>query len=227
MFSGTISSEICSNLNQIVSFYTDCENALIKGDMYYGDGNAEVECDCCTDCCSPGPQGECTKRSTSNVDKLQIAMTKAVAPVLPQTEPIVTVIRNLVFAEFGRSSLFEDMDSDYSKALEWIIRDPYTLHFAAKNFGSFSSENSDIEGILTRFTLALFYYFMSGDDWKNCSRLFDFDSPEENYTCVYINRDSEIISGKSRWLSPSHVCSWAGLTCDYSEEAVLKIELSK
>ena len=58
-FNGTVPEAVCGDLNMITSFYADCENNLVAGESYYGDGSPEVECKCCTDCCSPGPQGEC------------------------------------------------------------------------------------------------------------------------------------------------------------------------
>lgn len=224
---------MCNNLQKIISFYADCENKLFDNDLHYGEGNAEITCQCCTDCCSPGPQGECTRRESFNLNKMSVSVT----PTSPQVDQTTTVIRNIVLSEFGSSSLFEDEDSAYSKALAWIISDTYTREAAEKVIGELSSNNNlavasevsnhHAQTIKIRFTLSLFYSTMSGNQWINCSGLFDFDLYTEENNCSYMNREGDIISGKARWLSPSHVCDWAGLTCDSSEGDVIKLEMSK
>lgn len=56
-FSGAVDSEICDLFStNLVQFYADCKNDL---DI---DALPEVECPCCTDCCDPGPKGQCSKQ---------------------------------------------------------------------------------------------------------------------------------------------------------------------
>ena len=234
-FNGSIPDLMCKNLQQLISFYADCENNLIAGDMYFGNGLPEIECNCCTDCCSPGPQGECIKRVTSNA--LYISKAPTMVPTPPETKETIFFIRNLVMTEFGNSSLFEDEESIYSRALNWLVNDTFSLDAVEQLVGALTVNNQTIDSsevsnrytldISNRFTFALFYYAMDGDLWKNCSGQFDFFDPYADHTCSYTNREAEVISGKSRWLGPQHICSWAGLTCDSSEENVVKIELSE
>ena len=226
---------MCKNLQQLISFYADCENNLIAGDLYFGNGQPEIECSCCTDCCSPGPQGECIKRVTSNA--LYMSKAPTMAPTPPETMERIFLIQTLVMTEFGNSSLFEDEDSSYSRALDWLVNDIFSLDAAEQLLEASTGSNPMIDSsevsnrymldISNRFTFALFYYDMAGDMWNNCSGQFDFFVPDADYTCSYTNRESQVIPGKSRWLGPQHVCSWAGLTCNSSEESVVKIELSK
>ena len=62
-FSGSVDIGICNLLSngKLMDIYTDCKNDLDESSIFYGDGEPEVSCLCCTDCCDPGPEGECMK----------------------------------------------------------------------------------------------------------------------------------------------------------------------
>lgn len=228
---------MCNNLQNIISFYADCENNLFQGDAYYGDGSEEVECECCTDCCSPGPQGECNRKGSPNLKKKQV--TAAATSTSHESIQAVTVIKNLVLEDFGSPSPVEGRDTDYDKALAWIISDPYALDNAEILVELSTSDekppdpsytsNHLMESILLRYFFSLLYFAMSGDQWKNCSALVSIDTPRiREYHCSYTNTEGDLISNKFRWLSPSRVCDWAGITCNSSnDQAVISIELSK
>ena len=53
LFTGNVPPTICNKLN-LEEFYTDCANEF--------GGESEVNCDCCTNCCNPGPLGTCIKQ---------------------------------------------------------------------------------------------------------------------------------------------------------------------
>ena len=225
-FYGKVPELVCSQLTKLKTFYADCENNLFDSDINYADGIPEVECECCTDCCSPGPQGECMKRDT----------------VIPTPSPSKTsdmLLKDFIQSEFGPSN-FDDSQSAYTKALTWLVEHDIYTSQVTDNLITIVSTNqnqasiSELYGHFTqeitlRFFCALFYYEMSGDQWFNCSAA-PFHSSlalDETNTCAYLNRDSELIYGKKRWLSPDHVCMWSGLTCDATNRFAIHIELSE
>ncbi len=223
----------------INSFYADCENNLFEGELYFGNGAPEIECQCCTDCCSPGPQGECRKRDTTNTfDLIQDPSS------LPSSDSVLiaeTIQKTILdFITNDTHPEFEDEESAYSKALTWLsYNDQYTQegteYFIELFYSTDMPSSRDMlyniyaDDISMRYLFVLLYYEMSGDEWLDCSGPDASMSltMDESSNCSYINRDLEVIDNKKRWLSPSsHVCTWAGLTCD-DENNVVHIELSK
>jgi hypothetical protein len=240
---GKVPDSICSKLTQLKSFYTDCENNLFEGDLNFGDGTAEVECICCTDCCSPGPRGECRKNRFGVIETPQptkVTISAAQETPIPSNSPTVTTIllplQEFIKAEYGNLADFEDTESAHFKALAWLAQDylhtidiPIPTTRTTTNTQILSSEETDYTHDMSiRYFCALLYYEMSGDQWTNCSASEDLSMIiDEALTCSYFDRDSQLIDGKQRWLSPSNVCSWAGLTCDEEEKSIIYIELSK
>ena len=209
-FYGIVPESVCDNLTLLTSFYADCA----PGDL----DSAEIECKCCTDCCSPGVKGECNKRDNTRVDLSNVTPT----------------LKNLIEVNFHNITRSKSMSSALSKALDWLAsKDKYALN-AVKDLLDILPTSQDqtfkdrlyarhSHDISMRFLLSLIYYEMSGDQWINCSEPTKTD---ESLECIYLDRDSEIVSGKSRWLSSLTHCSWAGITCDAEKKSILRIELS-
>ena len=155
-------------------------------------------------------------------------------PTPPPTTSYYKTLKEYIHDEFGENKPYVDIGTAYGKALLWITTaDMYILDATekldeiiptAENATEVSNIHDHyVHDISLRFTFALFYYEMSGDQWLNCSA--SFSSAES--TCSYLNHDLELVSNKKRWLSDDHICSWAGITCDVMNESVLRIELSK
>ena len=99
-------------------------------------------------------------------------------------------------------------DSPYRKALEWIsFQDPLPSTPDEYNF-------------LQRYWAAYFYFATSAKrEWGNCIPPQDDVSPN---TCSYVvvledlpdNANSYPVSGRTRWLSNTTECRWAGIACD-------------
>jgi hypothetical protein len=156
---------------------------------------------------------------------------------IPTSPPTTTYYRTLeehVRFEFGGNKPYKDIGSPYGKAFYWLTNgDIYILNstnlldeYKASIQNSTLNDHYDryLNDISMRYLFALLYYEMSGDQWVNCSAPI---SPQTNMNCSYLDRDSQLIHTKQRWLSPGHVCSWAGLTCDKEEKLISHVELSK
>ena len=233
---------MCDDLRDLTSFYTDCENSLFEEDPYFGNGEAEIKCRCCTDCCSPGPKGECRKRSDISVPtasqpspSVTIKPTNApFKPTISQTlEELTEELKLLIKETFKTSNSFDDVGSSHSRALTWLTdKDGFTKkkaqYFVANSFLSNNQTFVDqlydkfLKLMSQRFVLSLFYYQMTGEQWTNCTAPITSDEPLD---CSYMNRDVELVNGK-KWLSDVSHCSWAGISC-HGEETVVQIELSK
>ncbi len=173
-----------------------------------------------------------TKQNQANI-------TSTPEPTPPPTTSHYWTIKKQIEAAFGQEKPYSDMSSPYGKALYWLTSsDSYTFTVteelndsdfnAGRSNFSVDGEAKYLQDISTRYFLALFYYQMSGDQWVNCSA--SVLNPT-NSSCSFFNRDLDLVSGKSNWLSSKHVCEWAGISCnDGNEEEALsveRIELSK
>ncbi len=160
--------------------------------------------------------------------------------ITPTSAPTTDNFYNLkqhVETEFGMDKPYRDMQSPYGKAFFWLTKSDIYTWAESKKLEEFESsvDNSTLisalkekyfHDVTVRYLFALLYYETSGDQWVTCSSVASL-SDDKDLNCSYINRDSEPVHTKKRWLSPSHVCSWAGITCDEIGKTVLHIELSK
>ena len=136
-------------------------------------------------------------------------------------------ISRLIIDRFGTERPYDDITTAYGKAFDWITRDGYASEMInSRILGKLRRRNeltSFFEfGLYQRFVCGLFYFQMRGNRWVNCSATFNF----HNETCEYIDRDYQLRSGRSTWLSDVSVCAWAGIICDNNEQIVV-LDLSK
>ena len=132
-------------------------------------------------------------------------------------------ISRLIIDKFGSASYY-DITTAYGKAFDWITRDGYASEMInSQILGKLRRQNELTSfGLYERFFCGLFYFLMRGNRWVNCSATFDF----HNETCEYIDRDYQLRSGRSTWLSDVSVCEWAGIICDNNEQIVV-LDLSE
>ena len=159
--------------------------------------------------------------SKRQLEILEVDGTEApsLAPTTASYQEIALILRD----EFGPDHSYNDEDTAYGKAFDWITRDEFVLDAIENNNNGFKVDREvSIDRIHQRFLFGLFYYEMRGDSWVNCSESLAI----QGGTCSYINREGEIIDGNSNWLSPLDVCAWAGINCDNSDRVII-LDLSK
>lgn len=83
-------------------------------------------------------------------------------------------------------------DSAQSKALQWILYED-----------SMGLCPQDEKALTQRYVMAVFYYAMNGDDWKECS--------QNSSSCL----DNAVFKQqRNNFLSGTRECSWGGLECN-------------
>jgi hypothetical protein len=114
------------------------------------------------------------------------------------------------------STVLEDEDSPYAKALNWIMfDDPQQLTVDDENF-------------VQRYVASYFWYATSTvAPWLSCSAA----TGDETKVCYYQRLTSTIPIMYEpfrwiRWLSEDHECKWAGVVCDDSLQ-IRAIEIGK
>ena len=108
--------------------------------------------------------------------------------------------------------LFDQADTPQAKALNWIITDDVT---------QLCPEDASL---VQRYTLALFYFAMNGDNWNECSAPADYDPAIvdlANIACNLTTTNATAlfptdIRGTNAWLTPDSECTWGGVSC-YAE----------
>ena len=157
------------------------------------------------------------------------------APSLAPTGATHGEISLLIRDEFGPDESYDDKNTAYGKAFDWITHDVFALATVEAN-GSFQlqtrrKEEVVVNDIYQRFLCGLLYFEMWGEAWVNCSatekvaegNVTDAVSSE---TCSYLDREYQLVEGKSKWLSPVGICAWAGITCN-NNKRVVELDLSK
>ena len=128
-------------------------------------------------------------------------------PTLSSQEKRWEAIDNELKSTFGATTL---SSAAYRQARDWLVyEDPMQLVPEDDNF-------------VQRFTLALLYFQTSGaegeDGWFSCGK----SVPELNETEIcsfYLLRNTfphdYDVTIRHRWLSSTHECLWAGLSCNF------------
>ncbi|KAL7427424.1 hypothetical protein ACHAXH_000904 [Discostella pseudostelligera] len=108
--------------------------------------------------------------------------------------------------------LFDQTGTPQAQALNWIITD---------DAAQLCPEDASL---VQRYTLALFYFAMNGDNWNECSAPAEYDPASidlANIACNLTTTNATDlfptdISGTNAWLSPDSECTWGGVSC-YAE----------
>jgi len=143
-----------------------------------------------------------TRKKIEDIDNLKID-----PPSPAPTSGVHGLIASLIKSEFGFDKDYGDSNA-YGKALDWMTQDPIALDAAEKLAFPTRVATNIQSSLYDRYFFGLFYYEMSGRMWVNCSATID------TLNCSHLNNDLELIEGGSNWLSPLHVCLWAGIICD-------------
>ena len=133
-------------------------------------------------------------------------------------------ISRLIIDRFGSGRPYYDMSTAYGKAFDWITQDENASEMIDLHVLGKVRRRNELSplALYQRFFCGLFYYEMKGDGWLNCSASFDF----HNETCTYVDREDQVRTGRSKWLSNVDVCAWAGISCD-SNKLITVLDLSE
>ncbi|CAB9498120.1 leucine Rich Repeat [Seminavis robusta] len=131
----------------------------------------------------------------------------------PKIEVTLTLILGRDYFEHVEES-GDDLDVDLAeflietrlKAFDWIVnQDPLQLSYDSPN-------------LVQRFLLALFYYQTTRHKpWKECNPVASPQGSATSGFCyepMYYGGEATSNIWGDQWLSPSHECQWAGITCE-------------
>jgi len=123
-------------------------------------------------------------------------------------------------------STFDDPNSPQSKALDWIayedaISPPLCPNQIEEGVGC--TKGGDVNPMIQRYVLAVFYYSTDGDNWTQCSAASDFSDAkavaEADAACdrvvipFGVPNDRVGDTSTDAWLGPVNECEWGGVAC--------------
>ena len=121
----------------------------------------------------------------------------------------------LLKQELERFGIYMNNDTALNEAFDWMKQDIRFLEFTAKQLSGIEliPSDDDYVDVNQRFVTCLFYFTMSGDNWKSCSRKRVNGGTEyDDDKCVLFDEDGNNIEGKF-WLSNHNECDWGGVSC--------------
>ena len=121
----------------------------------------------------------------------------------------------LLKQELERFGIYMNNDTALNEAFDWMKQDKRFLEFTAKQLSGIEliPSDDDYVDVNQRFVTCLFYFTMSGDNWKTCSRKRVNGGTEyDDDKCVLFDEDGNDIEGKF-WLSNHNECDWGGVSC--------------
>ncbi|CAB9496625.1 LRR receptor-like serine threonine-protein kinase [Seminavis robusta] len=146
-------------------------------------------------------------------DSIQPAMTERDMLQAPKIKAVLAEILGDGYFDRAEES-GDDLDVDLSqflmetrlKAFDWIVNhDPMQLEYDAPN-------------LVQRFVLVLFYYQTTRHKpWKECNPVATNQKSSTTNFCYQIHSVTGDITVRiwgDQWLSDSHECKWAGISCD-------------
>ena len=115
------------------------------------------------------------------------------------------VRRNMILSVLNTVSdpaALSTVGTPQNTAAEWLISEDEEVRCPDDN------------KLVHRYVMALFYFSTNGDDWTRCN--------QGDSTCGSVAP----FLGQDNYLSGSHECNWAGLTCD-AEQCITYIEFGE
>ncbi|CAB9514327.1 leucine Rich Repeat [Seminavis robusta] len=158
-----------------------------------------------------------------------IESTKTARDILqvPQMEIVLTTILGkdyfdgvVISGEGYHSDLTDFLRESRQKSFDWIVnQDPLQLEYDAPN-------------LFQRFLLVLFYHQTTRHNpWKECNPPVTSQGSTSFNSCYeleYFSGETTHYIWGNKWLSVSHECQWAGVTCETGqreEQEVVELEL--
>lgn len=121
-------------------------------------------------------------------------------------------------------ALFDDPSTPQAQALDWITNEDAIEPILCPNqIGDGCSRGGDVNPLVQRYSLAVFYYASLGDEWTQCSAPSDFSDPASvaaadaacNRVVTPFGVSNQRVGATSTqaWLGPDNECQWGGIAC--------------
>ncbi|KAL3766994.1 hypothetical protein ACHAWU_004492 [Discostella pseudostelligera] len=133
------------------------------------------------------------------------------------------LIRELM-SIYSNPDLFDDPTTPQAQALNWITNEDAIFPVLCPNQDGIGCKmNGQMNPMVQRYILAVFYFATNGDNWSQCSAPDDFESEasveaanlecERVVTPYGVTNDRVGDNSSDAWLSPVNECEWGGVAC--------------
>ncbi len=153
-------------------------------------------------------------------------ITPTLSPTFPcdlPPEERAFLIRELM-SIYSDPDLFDDPTTPQAQALDWISNEDAIFPVLCPNQDGIGCKlNGQMNPMVQRYILAVFYFAMNGNDWSQCSAPDDFESDasveaanlecERVVTPFGVTNDRVGAESSDAWLTPVNECEWGGVAC--------------
>ena len=125
---------------------------------------------------------------------------------------------------YSDADLFDDPTTPQAQALDWITNEDAIFPVLCPNKDGIGCKlNGQMNPMVQRYILAVFYFATNGNDWAQCSAPDDFESEasvaaanlecERVVTPFGVTNDRVGAESSDAWLTPVNECEWGGVAC--------------